>query len=242
METAIDQLIDQYLQGELPEKERLDFQQRLENEPALAEALAFRQASLRYLKAQSGLPALQQAMAVLSAQYFGAEAPKKAKKINLQRWLWPVAAAACILLILMLWNPFQPEPYERFAQHQPLSLTEKSEAAHIGSEAEGSFNTQNYPKAYEQLKIFLTQQPNNKQAELALGIAAMETERYTEAAAIFTGLAEGESVYQTAGQWHIALLYVKQKQYEEAKKAVAQIPPTDTFYHAKAKELLGALP
>lgn len=242
METEIYQLIEQYLQKELSEKERLDFQQRLEKEPALAEALAFRKASLRYLKVQSGLPALQKEMAAHNEQYFGDETPKKIKKRSLQRWLWPVAAAACVLLTLMLWNPFQPDPYQRFAQHQPLSLTEKSDAARIGSEAESSFNTQDYPKAYVQLKIFLTQQPSNKQAELALGIAAMETADYTEAATIFNRLAQGSSVYKTAGQWYIALLYVKQKQYEEAKKAVALIPPTDTFYYAKAKALLRALP
>lgn len=242
MGTEIYQLIDQYLQHELSEEEQLDFQQRLETDPDLAAALAFRKATLRYLNAQDGLPALQQEMAVLNEQYFGAETPEKMKKTSLKRWLWPVAAAACIVLALLLWNPFQADPYQRFAQHEPLSLTEKSGTAHIGSEAESSFNAQDYPKAYEQLKTFLAQQPNNKQAELALGIAAMETERYTEATAIFNRLAQGSSVYQTAGQWYIALLYVKQQQYEEAKKALAKIPPSDTFYRAKARELLSTLP
>ncbi len=241
METEIYQLIDQYLQNELSEDERRSFQQRLETEPTLAAALAFRQASVSYLKTRAGRAELEETMAALSKQYFGAER-QKTKQQPLQRWLWPVAAAAaCILLALMLWNPLQPDPYQRFAQHTPLNLTEKSTTAPGSSLAESSFNAGDYAGAYEPLKDFLRQQPNNRQAELALGIAAMETERYPEAAAIFTSLAEGESVYQTAGQWYRALLFVKEKQYAKAKEALAQIPTDDTTYGAKAKALLKAL-
>lgn len=241
METEIYQLIDQYLQNELSEDERRSFQQRLETEPTLAAALAFRQASVHYLKTQTGRADLKAAMAPLSKQYFGAEKQQETKKKSLQRWLWPVAAAACMLLALLLWNPFQPDPYQRFAQHTPLNLTEKSTAATSSSLAESSFNAGDYAAAYAPLKDFLRQQPNNRQVELALGIAAMETERYPEAAAIFTSLAEGESVYQTAGQWYRALLFVREKQYTKAKEALAQIPPDDSTYGTKAKALLRTL-
>lgn len=232
--------IDLYLQNELLPEEIEAFQQRLQTDSAFAAELDMRQSMNNYLKAKASQPALEEQMKELGSQYF--RPPAKMKKLTDRRWLIGIAAAAIVGFLLWVLNPFStPDLYAQYAQHQPLSISEKSTAVTFAAEAEQAFNAGNYQLAYEKLASYLTAKPADNQARLAYGIAALELNNIAAAQQVFQQLQAGNSVFKSAGKWYLALSYLKTGDHVAAKSTLQQIAPDDPDYGQKAEELLNAL-
>ncbi|PTM15192.1 MAG: hypothetical protein DA408_00810 [Bacteroidetes bacterium] len=233
-------LIDAYLQKELPPDQLPAFQQRLASDATFAAELALRQNMNNYLRTQAHQHQLEEKMATLGPTYFG-ERAANLRHLNARYWIMGLVAAV-VAVLLVVWNPLrQPDLYHEFAQHQPLNLTEKSTAGQLAAAAEASFNAGNYEAAYRQLTTYLQETPADNQARLALGIAALETDRVPEAQAIFTAVAAGDSVFRSYGTWYLALSYLKVDAKTAAKATLEKIPTTDPDFGARAIELRRAL-
>lgn len=271
MKEEDDIVISRYLADELGPPELAAFETRLAAEPPLAAELQRRQQELTFLRTEAALPGLEAEMARLAGTYFRSDeeeartqvqappsAPEarppqgdgtkqqggaKVRSLNWQRWLPAAGVAAAIALVLLLWNPFaDKDPYRQFAQHAPLYLTEKSsDPAPAAAAAEAAFNAANYPAAYNELTAYLRQRPDDNEARLALGIAALETNRDTEAQAIFTELANGTTTLQDDGQFYLALAYFKAGD-SRARAALEKISPENPDFGVRAGQMLQLLP
>lgn len=235
-------LIERHLQGELKEEQQLAFQARLEAEPLFASALTERQQLNDHLRAVVGEEKLQPTLATLGDKYFKEET-KEAKIRTLggtRRWLYGIAAAAAIALAIMFAGPWlfpSSGGYEQFAQHDPLSLTERGTPGGPAAAAEAAFNNGRYAAAISLLEEYLNVQSDDERAHLALGISLLETDKDDEAIKVFTAIADGGSTLAPYGNWYLALAAVKRGDNQKAEGYLKLIPRTDTYLTAKAEEL-----
>ena len=129
--------------------------------------------------------------------------------------------AAAAVLLFFLFNPFAaPDLYREYANPAPLALADKSTAATAAVRAEMTFNQGDYAAAYSALKIYLSENEEDTQAKLALGIAALETDNYDEAADIFRQISNGQSMLRSEGTWYLALLYLKEEDFARAAEVL----------------------
>ncbi|SER24989.1 tetratricopeptide repeat protein [Neolewinella agarilytica] len=257
-----DVLISRYLAGELTNEEFQAFEDRLPRDPGLKAALRDRRQEMTFLRSEALRPDLDAKMAELAAAHFAAsespaenappekevakEAPEARIRPMRRRTWWAVASvAAAVVLVLMLWNPFAgigEDPYRQFASYQPVYLTEKSsEVVSSAQAAETAFNGGDYAAAYNELTNYLRERPEDNEARLARGIAALETERTDEAMAIFRELAEGNTSFQTDGQYYLGLAQLKTGDLATAKATFQAIPIDDPDYGARRRAVLGWL-
>lgn len=255
-----DILISRYLATDLPPPELAAFEARLAAEPELAEELRRRKEELTFLRAAATRPDLETQMAALAAQHFSAEPDKKeartqvpaadkgqgnstgktakVRSLNWKRWLPAAGIAAAVALVLLLWNPFSvAEPYRQFALYVPLNLTEKSNDKGAAAAAQEAFNAGNYEQAHTELIKYLQQQPDDNEARLAFGIAALETGRDAEARTIFAELANGTTTFRDDGQFYLALAYFKAGD-QRAKTELKKISPDNPDFGVRVREML----
>lgn len=239
-------LISAYLLDDLSPEDRTSLESRLGEEPELARELADQQEFRTYLKTREQRPALDAKMAELAGTFraIGEQetSTPKAKVRRLRPWMGAVGVAAAIALLVLVFNPFaSPDLYRQYAQHQPLNLVEKGDSEAMAEAAQAAFNAGDYAQAYPQLKAYLEKEPADVPAQLALGIAALETDRQQEAESIFSSLAGGESVLAAAGQFYLGLAYLKNEKPAQAREALQGVPATHPDYGPRARDLLNAL-
>lgn len=234
--------IDRYIQGELPEAERVELEARLQEEADLAAELELRQQMNTYLRTQAQKPALEQKMAALGQEHFGQMDKVKIRQLARRRLLYVVATAAVFALLLFVWDPFaSTDLYRQFAQHPPLALVEKGSAEELANQAEQAFEQEDYAQAYEALAELQSQFPDDPQLQLGLGVSALETERLAEARRYFETLANGQTALQEYGQWYLILCLVKEENTAEAKDALATTTFTDPYLAEQANLLQAEL-
>lgn len=253
-----DILISRYLAGELTMKEIQAFEDRLPRDPTLKAALRDRRQEMTFLRSEARRPDLDAKMAELAAAHFAAadtpaeNAPqgKKEKKapearvrpMRRRTWWAITGIAATVALVLMLWNPFTgigQDPYRQFASYEPVYLTEKSsEVVPSAQAAETAFNGGDYAAAYNELTNYLRERPEDNEARLARGIAALETDRTDEAITTFKALAVGNTSFQTDGQFYLGLAQLKAGDLVAAKVSIQAIPIDDPDYGARRRAVL----
>ena len=235
-------IIDRYLQGELSAEEQADFELRLQSDAALAAQLNFRQQANTYLRTQQKLPDLEKKMASLSKDYFATADKAKIRRLARRRLFYVVGVAAAIALLLLVWNPFSSgNMYGTFADHPPLALVERAGNEATAAQAEEALEAGNYKVAYELLRTLSQATPSDPQLQLALGISALETDRFAEAEASFSTLATGNSALKEYGSWYQILLALKKNQAERVRTLLDSVSFSDPALQAKAQELKAAL-
>ncbi len=242
-------LIKKYLEGELSEEEVMNFKTRLKEDAAFSEEYTLQKSMNIFLERYQNQPQLKYKLESIGKDFFTEGKNEKEDKVipitrnkNRNRWLIGLIATAAIAAILVMFNPFQQQDlYNQYASHQPISLTEKSTGSDAGTNAEQTFNQKNYALAYENLTIYLQENPEDQKAQLALGISALESGKTEEAISIFETINAGSSALKNYGTWYLALSYLKQKDFEKAKAWSRQVPDSDKVLFEKAQNLLGDL-
>jgi tetratricopeptide (TPR) repeat protein len=236
-------LLDQYLQGELPDDQKAAFEQQLQTDEALAAELELRQQMHTYLRTQAQQPGLEAAMENLGSTYFSTEEEgAKIVPIGRRRLYLVLGIAAAIALLLLIWNPFGPgNLYKAYAEHPPLALVEKGDAQALAQQAEVAYREEDFAKAYKLLNELTDLSSANVQLQLALGISALETGRITKARQLFEELAEGNSALRNYGRWYLALSYLKTEEFTQAKTELQKLDNSDPALYDKAAQLLEAL-
>ncbi|MFK7772231.1 MAG: tol-pal system YbgF family protein [Saprospiraceae bacterium] len=242
-------LIEKYLNGELNEEEVKKFQTRLKEDASFSEEYTLQKSMQIFLEKDRNQPALESTLASIGNDFFKEDKNEKEDKVipisrnkNRNRWLIGMIATAAAAALFIMFNPFQQQDlYQQYATHQPISLTEKSTGSDVSTKAETAFNQKNFALAYENLTIYLQENPADQKAQLALGISALENGKTAEAISIFEKLNTGNSAFKNYGTWYLALSYLKQKDFEKSKAWLRQIPNSEKVLFKKAQELLKGL-
>lgn len=239
------QQIDAYLQGELSEEERLAVEVRAQSSREFREALRERQRFTTHLRAEAAAEELRPGLEAMGEKYF----PQQQKSVvkSLRPW-WARASvygsAAAVLLLVALALTFlfpRQDLYSSFAQHDPLSLTERGGTAADAAAAETAFNAGEFGRSIPLLERYLEGQSDDERAKLALGIALLESNQDEKAIALFNEIAERESSLAPYGNWYLALAAVKRGDTAEARIFLDKIPSSDTYLMEKVARLKASL-
>ncbi|MEM9526202.1 MAG: hypothetical protein AAGA31_06305 [Bacteroidota bacterium] len=238
--------IEAYLQGEADQEARAALEKRATEDVQFAAALAERRQLNDHLKARGKEPDLRNTLDQLGKKYFQSKETPVRKLRPQKRKLWQrLAIAAAIALVVslgitFLW-PSKGTTYEQFAQHQPISLTERGTGDELASQAEAAFNQERYAESADLLERYLQEQAEDQQAKLALGISLLESNQDSAAVNVFQEIAESGSSLAPYGNWYLALAAVKRGKNAEALKFLDLIPATDTYLKARADRLRATL-
>lgn len=259
--------IEAYLQGELSADEAVAVEARAAAEPAFASALAERQLLNGHLRADAAEPALRENLAKLTKQHFpdssasGTTAaspitgalqatsrnPSGAKEATVtpllprkNRILLISLAAAIIFMLVFGGRVFfkdQGSTYEQFAQHQPLSLTERGEGDKGITSAEAAFNEGRFGEAIAALTEYVALNEDDARAQLALGVSYLETGKNADAVRVLTEVAENGGSVAPYGNWYLALAAVHRDDNPAALRYLELIPSGDGYLDDRVKEL-----
>ncbi len=238
-------IIESYLEGTLAPAAAAAVEDRAASDPLFAQALAARRRLYEHLRAVATEEDFIQQLKPLNATFFQdttGEGVVKPMRSGRRWWIGLVAAAVLALALLLGGRLFAPtgSVYEQFAQHQPLSLTERG-LDNAALAAETAFNAGRYAEAIDRLQGYLEVQEEDQRAQLALGIALLERHRDAEAVAIFTDIAQSKTALAPYGNWYLALAAVKRGDNEEALRLLELIPPEDAYLAARVRKLKATL-
>ena len=249
--------ISRYLGDELTNDEKQAFEDRLSQDVELREGLQSRKQERTFLKAEASRAALEAKMAELAGTHFQtaagtpeavvkkldgkAETSARVRSLGQRKWWAAGGIAAAVALALLIWNPFRgaEDDFRQFATYEPLYLTEKSsEVIPAAAAAEAAFNAGEYTVAFEELTKYLPQRPEDNEARLALGIAALETGRTERATSLFRKLAEGTTSFRSDGRYYLALAQIETGDLAAARATITALPTDDPDYAARRQKLL----
>ena len=234
-EETKDQLIQDYLEGKLEDKDLKDFENRLQQDPALAaEVQEFQDLELGL----HGIGADQFKEEVKQWEAAYRQTQQPAHKVFSLRRYYAVAATIALFIVagiyfLMPGTPGMDQLYaQNYVPYEDMILdrSNASEGAQsflvAGMEA---YNQQQYAQAAENLQAYLREAPSQYGAALYLGIAQMELNQFDEAESNFD-LALQDPRFAQQAQWYRALLYLKSQQPEKAKAALQAIAQNPQHY------------
>ncbi len=235
--------IQLYLAGEMTAKEKQAFEEQLEKDAGLR-ALLNNYVAIENNMTTHSVPvntALKSTLEQLNKKYFFAE--KKLKTVS----VWPkiMAAAAILLAVVALFfvlnrNEDDQDLYARYAQHEPLLVQERGNAADsIANKAAGLFNEKNYAAAVLPLRQYLSIQRED-QFVMALAIAQIETGNYQDAESQLQQLIENKSAFSGEARWYMVLAALKQGDKQKALDAIDQLP-SSSMHIKQAEEIKSIL-
>jgi hypothetical protein len=126
--------------------------------------------------------------------------------------------------------------YSEFYQHENANLVERGSIIKNLKAAQEAFNAKNYKVAIENFEIVLKDY-DKPEVRYFYGISLLEENRFADAETTFTTLQSGTSIYKDKATYNLALSKLKQKQLQECKTYLKQIPE-DAEDYEKAQKLL----
>ena len=246
--------IEDYLEGLLDAESAATVEARAAEEPAFAAALADRRQLYDHLRTTAAEEDLRSVLSPLGDKYFAAAAGTPSaprgheavvRQLPRRRGVLPyllgaVAVAAAVLLLVFAGGLFTGAPgnaYEQFAQHQPLSLTERGEGDNGISAAEAAYNDGRYREAEQLLTPYVTENPEDQRARLALGISKLEQGADAGAVEIFEAVAASGGAVAPYANWYLALAAVKRDDKTAALTFLDRIDQPDNYLRSRIADL-----
>lgn len=163
-------------------------------------------------------------------------------KYTIRRYFVWVAVAALLLISLLVWNPFAPDLYARYAATNMIipPVAQGSRLDTVLQKATIAFNQQEFTEAAVLLAEVVQKQPANSQALFYFGVSLLHTDQVPRARAVFEKLFTGASAFKYEAAFYEALSYLKEKDEDAAQDWLEKIPPGAPPYN-KAQELMRKL-
>jgi tetratricopeptide (TPR) repeat protein len=240
--------IEKYLADELNQDELQAFNKRLQTDGVFAETFALYKSIDGEMNETEDEVALRERLSGLTQKHFTIPQPAKIIPIASRRkwWLYAVAAAASIAIVLFL-MPGNEKPLSNeqlFAQYAvPEDLPTVVRGANDDSlllKATSLFNQKMYAAAKILLDSIAKSRPTEAKLQLSLGICYLKTGEFNFAIDNFNSLANGESIYKYDAIAWKAYTLLKQDKREACIVVLKQIPANAANYE-KANELIGKL-
>jgi len=237
-------LFDDYLKGALNDAQRADLERRLKEDSALKEDFELYTQAKNSITARLAWEASEkpflQTLEGLSREHFKSDKGARLVSLPRRRLLLQVMGAAAILLLIMLvWQPWQKDLYARYAQHPWAELTERG-SSKVLSEGARAFNDGEYQVALDTFASYLSDHPEDIEVLFYQGICYLELDKETEAKNNFRQLFRTKGPYRDAGAWYLGLAFMKELSFDSTKWYLEQIEPSSE-YHRPARSLLKEL-
>jgi len=234
----MENIIFEYLLGNLNEEQKRDFELRLESDQNLHEEYLMQKRMYAFLLERNNREEYTSEIEKLGDQYFPSDGQKL--KFPIKRVL--ILAIIILTTILTTWYLLKPKEvnlYESHSDHFALHLVLKSDENTTAINAESAFNEGNFEEAIVSIREYLESNSIDTKARLALGISYLETDQDEEAFKIFDEIGGGNSTLKDYAIWYKALYFVKGSDFISAKKQIGAISEMDKQLYGKGQKLLG---
>lgn len=232
-------LFEQYLQNELTNKELEQFETLLYNDADIAEAFTIYKELNQHLHQKfsntTSLNEFKTNLVKVSSNHFK---PKKTI-FKIQSWQYAAAASVLLCIGLFFYKNMQQPNFNNYYQHENAYLAERSNVDNLVQKAEQAYNNRKV-KAAIPLFESLLQKNNSPEIQYFYGVSLLENNQTEKAKEVFVVLQKGTSIYKHKATWNLALLSLKEKNYEECKKQL-KIIPEDYENFGQVQQLLKKL-
>ncbi len=239
MDNYFEQIQD-YLDGTLPPEDRQRFEEELarnvdlqletDRQRMLGETLRKR------LVAEHDVPALRATLKDVSDQYFSDTVKKK--RPTLIRWLIPLAAAAC-LLVVSNWLGWFATDYDALPRIS-VSATRGVDQEEGFREAAEAFNDANYARSSDLFGALAYQDTGTVRNRYYLGLSYFGSKDLEQAVGALTPVADGSSVFADDARYFLAVALWRLGKLDEALRYAEQVSPSSP-YRKKAGKLVDLL-
>jgi len=232
----------QYVEGDLNEAERLEFENFLTEDEELKQYLADYydiHSSLKMeLADDAGRDELLNTLQNLNNEHFTAVQPKVVKLSSYLKWVSGVAAV--LVLGMLVWEPWKGDLYEQFNATPQMNVTERGAEKTDLDEAATLFNTHKYNDAKIAMAKLNSIDPQNAMVAYYYGVSLMKTNEVAKGRLLLEDLFKGESVYKYDAAYAVAMSYLKEDRKADTKFWLQKIPDGAVQFE-KAQKLLKKL-
>lgn len=232
-------LFGQYLENELSDEEKTNFEKQLSEDEELASAFeTFKELNL-HLANKFGnakdLKAYKQNLKSISKEHFKT---KKPKVIAFKPWQYAIAASVAILVGLFVFQNINPS-FEDYNNPEKAYFTERGDVNKNLKQAQDAFNAKNYKAAIPFFEAILNS-TKTPEIQYFYAVSLLENNQFQKAETNLMELKSGTSIYATKATWYLALSKLKQKDYKSCKEILSKIPDDFEDYD-QVQQLLNEL-
>lgn len=231
----------QYVEGDLNEAERLEFENLLVHDEELKQHLAdyydIHSSLQMELAEDKGRSALLETLQALNNEHFD-EQPKVIKLSSYLRWV--SAVAAVLVLGMLIWAPWKGDLYEQFNNLPQMNVAERGAEKTDLDQAGILFNAKKYNEAKVVLEKLNAADPQNAMVSYYYGVSLLETNEIAKGRLLLEDLFKGQSVYKYDAAYAMAMSYLKEDKKADAKFWLEKISEGAVQFE-KAQQLLKKL-
>lgn len=240
-------VFEEYLTGELSERDATWFESRLKTDLEFKESFeSYKELSSfleHKLENEDASNAFKKNLETISNSHFNkSEKVESVKKSGKTFQFYKYAIAACVVVLFGFFaiNQLSDPSYNDFNNYDTISLTVRGDNDDLLKTAEKAFNTQDFASAEVAFKQLLVQDSDNGELKLYSAISNLELNDFVSAEALLTELKNGNSVYKNKAIWLLALSKLKQGDIPECIDVLKTIP-SDADDYKSARKLINKL-
>ncbi|WP_046757864.1 tetratricopeptide repeat protein [Kordia jejudonensis] len=173
--------------------------------------------------------------------------PKKSSKKKTYFYYISTAVAIAAVFTLFYFSFMQSltatDAFDQYHDWSTLpAFQTKSDTTTSLEQARNLFKNEKYSEALSLFKSYTKGEIYNPNVALYIGVSQLELEEYTEALKTFNVLKNSDAIDHHKAYWYIALVHLKQENTEKAKNTLQTLAQHPNFYNSeKAKVLLKKL-
>jgi hypothetical protein len=234
-------LFENYLNNDLSESEKKDFENQLQNDSDIQEKFEIYKELNGYLETKFSSESVdfKKNLETISKENFTLNKVSKSKVISFKPWQYAIAAMLILSFGMLILNQNGSPEFNDYNQHENAYFTERGNVIKNLKQAQEAFNAKNYKEAIINFELVLKSY-NRPEVEFFYAVSLLEENRLEECEIIFNKIKLGKSIYKDKATWYLALSSLKQKKYEDCKNYIKQLP-IDAEDYDKAKKLLKEL-
>jgi len=235
-------LTARYVEGDLSETEKIEFEAALLNDQTLQQHLKDYQHVHQSLKMQlvrdDRDKLFLETLTTFNKTYFKTEE----KVLSLKSYIkWMGAVAAVLVVAVLIWAPWNKDLYQQYAGDQQMMVAERGEVKETAlSKAAALFNEKKYTEAKPILEQLTKTQPTNAMIAYYYAYTLLQTNNIEDGRLRLIQLYNGESAFKYDAAFAIALSYLKDRNQQESRTWLLKIP-AGTAHYQKATSLLEKL-
>ncbi len=243
------ELIDRYLNGELKDKEFLDFQKQISIDKDLAREVRLHKEINEALR-ENDIMKLRQQLLSIHEQYSRQNRNRIIHLISNNRYMATGVAAAIITLLvigsILIFNKGrsldQDSLFSKYYESEEAVMLSRSGISNsddmLIKDALLLYHEKNYEAAIE----LLSKTKENILSSFYLGLSYLETGKIAESKELFQKIIDhNDNLFIEQAEWYLGLCYLKTKQTEEAREVFTRISKSNSIYKTRAGEILKSI-